>query len=148
MSSLIKNYYSLCMSRLNAFVIVLLLIGVPSASFAQRNKKAVELNPIEEARKEIVLKKFPEAIEILQKSITEQKKLRRPKWDVQQMETLIDSIEIEIMRIRNTQKVVFVDSVVVGKDKLLRAFRLNREVGRIISAKHIAAVLKLTVIHN
>lgn len=148
MYSLIKYCYSLYMRRINVLFIVLLMMGIPSVSYGQRSKKAVELNPIEEAHKEIGLKKFPEAIEILQKSITEQKKLRRPKWDVQKMESLIDSIEIEMMRIRNTQKVVFVDSVVVGKDKLLRAFRLNREVGRIISAKHIAAVLKQNFSHD
>ena len=128
-------------------IIILLLILFSSSDFvsAQRNRKAskaIVTNPIENARKEILKKNYPNAIDILRKSIEEQEKLRKPKYDVDLMQSLIDSIEIEMMRIRNTQKVVFVDSMVIAKTKFLSAYNVNREVGRIVYSNQLATFIK------
>ena len=143
MLSLMKFPFSLNMR--NIFVLLLILFSNSDFVFAQRNRKASKAsvtNPIENARKEILKKNYPNAIDILRKSIEEQEKLRKPKYDVDLMQSLIDSVEVEMMRIRNTQKVVFVDSMVIAKTKFLSAYNVNREVGRIVYSNQLSTLIK------
>ncbi len=138
--SINQNISKLCI------FLTLFFIGVNVTTVvAQRKRKAVKVlkeNPLDIARKEINKNNFPLAIDILQKTIAEQEKQKRPQLDVELMRQLIDSLEVQIMRIRNTQKIVFVDSVVVSKNKFLSAYNVNREVGRILNTDKLAPIIK------
>lgn len=108
----------------------------------RRKKKVVEINPIELAQKEISIRNYPNAVDILNKAIAEQEKLRKPKYDVDLMQQMIDTLETNILRIRNTKRVVFIDSLVVSKKALFDAIELSNTVGKVLDATKLTILLK------
>ena len=112
---------------------------------AQRKKKQEKVNPIEVARKIMLTGDYPQAQEYIAKEIAAQKKLRRPTCNVDSLHFLADTMKIAEANIRSTQHIVFVDSLVMSKNKVIELLTLHPEMGKIYTATSLIKQLNLSV---
>ncbi|MBO5699139.1 MAG: hypothetical protein J6R79_03965 [Bacteroidaceae bacterium] len=124
------------------FVCFILGLFLVAQSTAQRRKKAQKPNTIELAYKLIQQKDYPKAIESLQVEIENQQKLRRPKLDINKMQSMIDSAQVLLMRIQNTQRVLVIDSIVLPKTQVLNAITLSDGMGKIMTTKQLISMVQ------
>ena len=141
----IENQVLQCAKSIKIALTLLLCLLCLMPSQAQRKKKQAKVNPVEVARKIMLTGDYPQAQEYIAKELAAQKKLRRPTCNVDSLHILADTMKIAEANIRSTQHVVFVDSIVLPKSKIIEHLSLHPEMGRICSAEALLKQLKITV---
>lgn len=123
------------------FCLLLGLVFVTEVG-AQRRTKTKKLNAIEQAQLLLANKDYPQAIEVLQTEIEKQQKLRKPKLDVERMKIMVDSAQVSMMRIRNTQRIVVIDSIVLPKSKVIDGIHLSKDMGQVLLPTKLMSFVK------
>lgn len=142
-----KTTFSVAPSLLihHFFVPLLLccLLAIP-AEAQRKKKKQPAPNPIEVARTMMLTGNYPATIEYISTELTAQKKLRRPTCNVDSLEFLIDTLRIAEANIRSTQRIVFVDSIILHKKEAIERLSLHPEMGKIYTAKMLKNILNIS----
>lgn len=129
------------MRKTSAYTL-LLSIGIwlaPNISSAQKKKQA-QITPVAEiaeprpVQKMIQEYRFEEAISLLEKEMAAAKRQKKP---TAQIEADMQMAQKGANMLAGTEKVIFIDSMVIDKDKFLNYYRLSDESGQIKSPKEI-----------
>lgn len=129
------------MRKTSAYTL-LLSIGIwlaPNISSAQKKKQApvppaAEIAEPRPVQKMIQEYRFEEAISLLEKEMATAKRQKKPTT---QIEADMQMAQKGANMLAGTEKVIFIDSMVVDKDKFLNYYRLSDESGQIKSPKEI-----------
>ena len=120
------------MQRLISAIILSFLFG---GLYAQvRNKKTNAANNKQNATELIEKYKFEEASALINKEL---QTARRKQQNTDSLENLLGIANHGQDMLSSTEKVVFIDSVIVDKDKILDAYRISSESGKIGYLKHL-----------
>ena len=115
-------------------------------SLAQRKKqKAPKVDPLEVINKHVSIGDYPQALELIEEELTKQQKLKRPTCDIDALDSLANVLRIAEANIRSTQQVVFIDSIILPKDKALQQLSLNPEMGKICPASTLQKLIHLKI---
>lgn len=126
-------------------LIILLLSQLPLSVDAQRKKKKQPApNPVKVVQKMMLTGDYPATIEYITKEIESQKKLRRPTCNVDSLQLLADTLRFAETLIRSTQRVVFVDSIVLHKREVIERLSLHPEMGKIYTQKMLKNQLNVS----
>ncbi len=137
------NTHSYMSKTLLTFI---LFCAIIPQSFAQRKKqKQPQVNPVEVARKTMLTGDYPKALDYVLTELAAQKKLKRPTCNVDSLEFLADTLRTAEANIRTTQHIIFVDSVILPKDKVIQQLKLNDEMGQICTTESLKRVINLKV---
>ena len=125
---------------------LILCCAIFSPTFAQRKKqKTPKVDPIEVVKNKMLTGEYPEALDYVQKELTKQRKLRRPTCNIDTLDSLANIIRITETNIRSTQQVVFIDSLILPKDKALQQLSLNSEMGKICTSTAVQKLIRLKI---
>lgn len=129
------------------FLLTLILSCVIiTPSLAQRKKqKAPKVDPLEVINKHVSIGDYPQALELIEEELTKQQKLKRPTCDIDALDSLANVLRIAEANIRSTQQVVFIDSIILPKDKALQQLSLNPEMGKICPASTLQKLIHLKI---
>lgn len=134
-----------------AFIVGLALAcNSASAQRARRGGNAARqtVPPVEQARAAIADYRFEEAEGILTSEITALKRKRKPTTEA---ELLLEQARVGRQKLSATERIVVIDSVVVGRNEAMQAIALSRENGRIglyATTYHVADSLGCTLYEN
>ena len=124
----------------------ILFFAIIPQSFAQHKKqKQPQINPVEVARKTMLTGDYPKALDYVLSELATQKKLKRPTCNVDSLEFLADTLRTAEANIRTTQHIIFVDSVILPKDKVIQQLKLNDEMGQICTTESIKRIINLKI---
>ena len=109
-------------------LLLLLLSSAPMRAQKRRGVQAPKRNNIELARQAIDSYDFTTAETILTQEL---KNLKRSKQDTRKAEALLQSAQQGKTKLRATENVVFIDSLVCDKQQMLHELSLSAECGRL-----------------
>ncbi|MBQ7444168.1 MAG: hypothetical protein IJS59_09980 [Bacteroidaceae bacterium] len=134
----------------SSLLIALLLAATTLNTSAQRRRtnRAPALPVAEQVNAALVAYDFTRAEELLTKEIATLKRRRQP---TEQLEQQLHTAQQGIIKLRATECIAIIDSVICNKEEALRAIRLSAESGRIdtyASTYHTADALGATIYEN
>ena len=103
---------------------IIAMTGCPSVQLSAQQKKDADLYA--EVKAAMDEYDFDTATDLLEKEIARLQKRRKPTEEAEQ---LLTEVQRYAGKLEATERVVFVDSVVVDKDKLLSQYPLSGESG-------------------
>ncbi|MBQ1973506.1 MAG: hypothetical protein II222_04075 [Paraprevotella sp.] len=107
------------------YILLCVLMAIPLS--AQRRKKKEE--PPKPSVEECISKyDFTLAIEVLEEQISELKKKKQP---TEELETKLEWVRRGRNMVKGTEKVLFIDSIVVNKKEFLNTIKISSECGQI-----------------
>lgn len=118
---------------------------IPPTFSQSKKKKTTKVDPLEVINNHVAAGDYPQALERIQEELTKQRKLRRPTCDIDALDSLANVLRIAEANIRSTQQVVFIDSIILPKDKVLQQLSLNPEMGKICPASTLQKLIHLKI---
>ena len=120
-------------------LICLLLYGLPSTIWAQKPKS----KPVQEASRSTAASAdqlmreyhFNKAAQTLQREIAS---AQRANKSTERLEADLARANMGMDMLRGTEKVTFIDSIVVGRNKVLQTLKLSQEAGRLWASRHLS----------
>ena len=113
-----------CMKKYLILSAIVCIAGWPGTRLQAQQKKDAAL--IEEVRSAMAEYDFDRATDLLEQEIARLQKRRKP---TDEAEALLSEVQRYAGKLEATERVVFIDSVVVDKDKLLSQYPLSGESG-------------------
>ncbi len=115
--------------------LIILLFFVTGTTASAQRKKAEQpdeaIVKLEEAKQMIAEYRFDAAIELLEAEVEKAKKKKKP---FAQQDSLIQFAEVGSKMLAGTERVVFIDSVVADKRRVLAKLNLDEECGSLLDA--------------
>ncbi len=119
---------------------LLAFLGTTQVAAQKKTEKAenTEKNVVEKTEAEQMMDeyRFEDAIELLEKDIATAKKRKKP---YERLDSLLQQARRGSILLNGTERVVFIDSIVADKSKVLSLLHLDKECGSIISGKDLKA---------